>query len=295
MKAEVAIIGGGPASIATAIQLKRYKIESLLFEQKELGGLLKNAYRVENYLGFPEGISGLELVELFKKHLQIYDSKVIFEKVILLDYKEGVFLIKTSKDTYYSNMVVVASGTKPKTLDVVETLSEELKNKIFYEIYPILNIQRKRIVIIGAGDIAFDYALNLSKNNEILIVNRGNRVKALPLLVDRVMNNPRIRHFKNSLIRKIDKGKEKALLITFLKQEEIIPIDADYVVVAIGRVPQKDFYSPNLIKMEQRLLSQGLLYLAGDVKNNIYRQIAIAIGEGIYTAMKIYWGRYEGH
>lgn len=295
MKAEVAIIGGGPASIATAIQLKRYKIECLLFEQRELGGLLKNAYKVENYLGFPEGISGLELVELFKKHLQIYGSKVIFERVILLDYKEGVFLIKTSKDTYYSNTVVVASGTKPKTLDIIKTLSEELKNKIFYEIYPIFDIQRKRVVIIGAGDIAFDYALTLSKNNEVLIVNRGNRIKALPLLVDRVMNNPRIRYFKNSLVRKIGKGKEKALLITLLKQEDTIAIDADYVVVAIGRVPQKDFYSPNLIKMEQRLLSQGLLYLAGDVKNNIYRQTAIAIGEGIYTAMKIYWGRYEGH
>ncbi|MDL1957318.1 MAG: NAD(P)/FAD-dependent oxidoreductase [Candidatus Desulfofervidus auxilii] len=293
MKTKVAIIGGGPASIATAIQLKRYKIDPLLFEQKELGGLLKNAYKVENYLGFPKGISGLKLVKLFKKHLKAYNVKVIFEKVILLDYKENYFLIRTSKNEYFSEIAVIASGTKPKTLNIIEN-REELKNKIFYEIYPILNIKNKHIVVIGAGDAAFDYALSLSKNNKILILNRGKRIKALPLLVERAMNNPSIKYCENSFIKKINKKGEK-ILIDFIKNGEITSIEVDYIVVAIGRVPQKDFYSLNLIKMEEELLSKGLLYLVGDVKNDIYRQTAIAIGDGIYTAMKIYWSRYESH
>lgn len=290
MKNKVAIIGGGPAGIATAIQLKRYKIEHILFEQKSLGGLLKNAYKIENYPGFPQGIPGLELVELFKTQLESYNINVMFEQVKLLEYneKEKLFLINSSKSLCHSNIVVIASGTKPKRLDIVEALPEMLKCKIFYDIYSILNMQDKRIVIIGAGDIAFDYALNLSKTNEVIIINRNNQIKALPILRDRVMKTSKIKYHEDLIIQEISPGREKALLTTFLKNGKVTTMEADYIVIAIGRLPHKDFYSDNLVKVEKKLLSQNSLYLTGDVKNGIFRQVAIAVGDGIEAAMEIY-------
>jgi len=83
---DVAIIGAGPVGIAAAIQLKRYDIEFMIFEKGKIGGLLRNANLVENYLGFPRGIRGRELVELFKEQLKNAGVKVQFEMVRELDY-----------------------------------------------------------------------------------------------------------------------------------------------------------------------------------------------------------------
>ena len=287
MNDNVAIIGGGPAGVATAVQLKRHGINPLLFEQNELGGLAKNAWNIENYLGFPQGINGLEFVELLKKHIKKYGVDVHFEKVEHLDYDEDNerFLMQTKENIYEKNIVVVATGTKPKKLAVAEKLPETLKKKTLYEIYPILQIKNKQMAIIGAGDAAFDYALSLSKNNEVVILNRGRVIKALSVLTEKVRNNPKITYYEKTMITDIQKGKKRDLLINTDKTENI---EVDYLVAAIGRVPQKDFYSPKVTIMEKRLMDKEVLYLAGDVKNNRYRQTSIAIGEGVHTAMKIH-------
>ena len=182
---DVIIIGVGPAGIATAIQLKRYGIVPLLLEKNETGGLLRNANLVENYPGFPGGISGLALVNLFEKQLAENSIRVIFEETTELDLKDNLFTVATSRRVYYSRIMVVASGTKPKKSGISEA-AEEVKDKIFYEVYPLLKVKGKKIVIVGAGDAAFDYALNLGKNNEVVILNRSRTTKCLPLLKERV-------------------------------------------------------------------------------------------------------------
>ena len=185
------IIGAGPAGISTAIQLKRYGVEPTLLEKKEIGGLLKNANLVENYPGFPSGVPGPELVKLFKKQLENIQIKVHFEKVLELDYKNGLFSIKTNQKKITCRIIVIASGTKPRKLSYPD-LPAKIENHIFYEIYPLTQVENKKIAIIGAGDAAFDYALNLSKQNKVTILNRGEEVKCLPLLWKRAMETKNI-------------------------------------------------------------------------------------------------------
>jgi len=287
MNKEVAVIGGGPAGVATAVQLKRHGINPLLFEQNEIGGLIKNAWSIENYLGFPQGINGLMFVELLKKHVEKHGVDVRFEKVEHLDYEEDNerFLIQTKENVYKKNIVVVATGTKPKKLAVAEKLPETLRKKILYEIYPVLQIKNKQVMVIGAGDAAFDYALNLSKNNKVTILNRGNIVKALLLLREKVEKNSKITYHENTTIINIQKGKKRSLLINTDNGKRF---EIDYLIAAVGRLPQKDFYSPELINLEKPLIDKKVLFLAGDVKNDRYRQASIAVGDGIYTAMKIH-------
>ncbi len=140
----VVIIGAGPAGLATALQLKRHGIEFLLLEREEIGGLLKNANLVENYLGFPEGIPGPEIINLFKRQLENTQVNVEFEEVLELDYREDIFFIRTSQKTMTCSIVVVATGTKPCELSDIE-LSKDAKERIFYEIYPIRNAANKKI------------------------------------------------------------------------------------------------------------------------------------------------------
>ena len=110
MKTEnVAIIGAGPAGIAAGIQLKRYGIIPVIFEKDKPGGLLRNANLVENYPGFPDGISGLELANLFVMQLNKESLNIIIETVKSLDFNNESFIIETSKKAYCFQIVLIAS------------------------------------------------------------------------------------------------------------------------------------------------------------------------------------------
>jgi len=284
---KVVIVGAGPAGIATAIQLKRYNIEPVLLEKNETGGLLRIANLVENYPGFPDGIRGPELVELFKKQLAKNGIKVHYEEVLELDYKDN-FIIKTDHRILKSHIAVIASGTKAKK-SALHPVSEEIENNIFYEVHPISGVSHKKIVIAGAGDAAFDYALNLSQKNQVILINRSSRIKCIPLLFDRCQKSARILYSSNITITKIIR-QNTGLLLTCVNREnqQENNINADYVIFAIGRKPNLDFLGKRLKEYYENLLKTGLLYTVGDIKNDIYRQTAICAGNGIKAAMKIY-------
>jgi len=285
------IIGAGPAGIATAIQLKRYNIEPLILEQNEIGGLLRNAHLVENYPGFPEGISGIALVELFKKQLKNAEVEVSFETVLELDYSDGAFFIKTNTREIEAITVVIATGTKPRKLTNVK-IADDIQSRIFYHIYSILDIKKKNIAVIGAGDAAFDYALNLARNNEVVILNRSSQIKCLPLLWERSLKSDSISYLHDMSLEAIKKKGSKALLTCFDNEsQEKKEMSVDYVIAAIGREPGLDFLTDTFKKNLETLTKMNKLYMVGDVKNGLYRQTAIAVGNGIRAAMEIYRNR----
>lgn len=283
---DVVIIGAGPAGLAAATQLRRYGIEPVLLEKKEIGGLLRNANLVENYPGFPEGISGVELVKFFKKQIENAGIKVFFEEVLELDYKNETFFVSTNKRTMTFCYAIVASGTKPRRLSLLET-STDSEDHIFYEVLSLAQAANEKIAIIGAGDAAFDYALNLSKKNQVTILNRTNRTKCLPLLMDRAMRSEKISYLENIQVEKIKSDNDGMTLICS-KAEGKYELHVDYLVVAIGREPCLDFLSENLQTNLERPKDLKLLYMIGDVNNDIYRQTAISVGDGIKAAMEIY-------
>ncbi|KAF1077967.1 NAD(P)/FAD-dependent oxidoreductase [Methanogenium sp. MK-MG] len=284
---DVVIIGAGPAGISAAIQLDRYDIDTILFDKSEPGGLLVNASFVENYPGFPKGISGRDLTDLFKEQLRSKGINVCREEVIAVKKNDGFFNILTSNDLIRSYIVIIASGTTPRKL-IRCTIPSGAEGRIFYEINQLRNLKDKTIGIIGSGDAAFDYAVSLSEHNHVIILNRSDRVKCLPPLFEQVTKSVNISYRENISIGKIDVCDEGLILYPEgdgNSGNEGIRVFC--LVVAIGRDPSTSFISKYIMADIGSLKDTGRIYMIGDVSNGICRQTAISVGDGVRAAMEI--------
>jgi thioredoxin reductase (NADPH) len=282
-KIGISIIGAGPAGIATAIQLTRLGYEPNIFEKDRIGGLLWNANLVENYPGFPNGISGRKLAHLMEKQVINLGINVINSEIKQLEDKEDYYLIFYDGKSIQSDIVVIASGTKPKSIST--KISGNALRNVHRDIRNLSNTSGKHIAIIGSGDAAFDHALFLSRKNRITILNRGKQIKSIQILFERAVKIKEITYRDDTNVYNIDmktdrQERKSAFIIqcTNRKKDEIL-IECDEVLFAIGRDPYLDFCKN--VKLNDRCI------LVGDVKNGIFRQASIATGDGILAAMKI--------
>ena len=267
-----------------AIQLQRYGLEPLLLEKRELGGLLWNANLVENYPGFPNGVRGEKLIGLMKKQIERLGVEIKREEVAKVEWDGTQFSVVTQCATHATDFLVVASGTNPRPLP--EVVSPEARKRVFTEVWPLADVTDKQIVIIGAGDAAFDYAINLvKKRNFVTILNRGETVKCLPLLFERATREAQITYRVGVIVSAVKVDETGTRLNV---ENDAGTLDADYVLYAIGRVPNVEFLSDEIRQRKNELVKAGQLYFIGDVKNELFRQVAIAAGDGLRAAMEIY-------
>lgn len=281
------IVGAGPAGITAAIQLQRARVPFIILEQDRVGGLLWNANLVENYPGFPKGISGPGLASLFEKQMRQTGVQVTFDRVIQIDLGGDNFTVTTEITSYKPRYLIVATGTKPRPIPIA--IPGEINDRILREVYPLLGKREQHIVIIGAGDAAFDYALNLAKHNMIHILHHGYQTSCLPLLWKRASANRQILYQDQTAINEVCSGSKGTNLLLRGKQKKAhFEIECDYVIYAIGREPQVGMLTPLMLAAQSDLAQTGRLHVVGDVANGYLRQTAIAAGDGLRAAMQIY-------
>jgi thioredoxin reductase (NADPH) len=284
---DVVIIGAGPAGLSSALQLKRYGIDCALLERSEVGGLLRNANLVENYPGFPQGITGPELIRRMVEQLQSTAVQVTQAEVTAVSYQERSFHVTTTTGQHQARVLVIATGTKPKVFKEIP-IPESLRSQVYFEVYPLLGVSGKQIAILGAGDAAFDYAINLSKQNRAVILNHSSRISCLPLLWQRACASPQIAYHPNTRLLRLEELPARQISLECTNPVGNVGFEVDYLIAALGREPQLDFLPQTWAEDSAFLEKQGVLYSIGDVKNGIYRQTAIAVGDGLLAAMKIY-------
>ncbi len=285
--AEVIIIGAGPAGLAAAMQLRRYGLQPLVFERDRVGGLLWNANLVENYPGFPSGLPGPALVRLFLRQADRLGVQITADLVTRVLWEDGFFRLSTSQGAYSTRHLILAMGTRPLPFTNLQ-IPPALHDRVLYEVQSILDLGGKSIAVVGAGDAAFDYALNLSRRNQVAILNRGGRLKCLALLEERVALSPNIRYYSNTSLVGIGSSSAGELQLDCLSPTGSFSMSADYLVGALGREPRLDCLTAVFRQKSRLLVQRKLLYFVGDIKNGMFRQTAIAVGDGLQAAMEIY-------
>lgn len=260
---QVIIIGGGPAGIACAVQLKRYGLDPLLLEKDMIGGLVKNAWRIDNYPGFPDGISGHEFVRKLVRHVERFEIRYQISEIRFQNDHKNNFVLSDGIGEYVCEYLVLATGTVAKPLKL--NIPDAYRDKVFTEVYPLRSVRGKTIDIVGAGDAAFDYAMTLSEHNRVTIHNRGTVIRCIPALLDIAMHEPNITYLENSTVS----------------------FSADYTIFATGREPDLRLFSSELVKIKEQPEHDGRLYLIGDLANGMHRQASVAVGDGVKAAMAI--------
>ena len=279
-----AVVGCGPAGIAAAIQLSRHGVEFALLERVRPGGLLWNAHRVENFPGFPGGIPGPELVERFLRQLGEGGIVPIPGEVSGLERNAGGFHLQTTGDEYESTHVVLATGTRPKPWDG-PPIPPECAARVYTEAHPLRGLDGGKVVIIGAGDAAFDYALTLAASNDVTILNRGPRTRCLPLLERRASRESRIAYRSDAAVSRITAGADGHLLVQCTAGGGTVDLEADRLLLAVGREPELGLLTDDLLNGDRRPV-RGL-HVVGDAAGGRCRQAAIAVGDGVRAAMTI--------
>ncbi|MBN2045040.1 MAG: NAD(P)/FAD-dependent oxidoreductase [Anaerolineales bacterium] len=283
----VMIVGGGPAGMTAAIQLRRYGFDPLVFESKRLGGLLWNANLVENYPGFPGGISGPELVKKISQQFSHLGIRMKRQQIERVDYDGEIFTVESKYQSFTCDVLVLAAGTKPNQFPS-GLIPDEAASRVYYEVSDLADRCKASIAIIGAGDAAFDYALNLASwENEVMIFNRGTEIKALPLLLDRVLKFSSITYYQNTSLNAVQSVEGK-LQLGMVDVSGKTSYKVDALLGALGRSPTGPHRTERLSANLAHLQENGRLHLVGDLHNGIYRQTAIAVGDGLKAAMKIY-------
>lgn len=283
------IIGAGPAGVSASVYLQRIGLKPLVLEKDRTGGLLLNANLVENYPGFPDGIGGRELVDLFREQLDHWGVEVRRCEVQKVVPAEGRFKLLTSEDEIESRTVVLATGTKPKEAGIAG--ENGLKGtRVFYEIKDMPEEEGRDYIVVGSGDAAFDCAMNLSgRAGRVDIVYRSSKPKCIGLLLERALETENIHLLPDTEPDSLTEVNGRLRLYCPTSGGEK-HFDTDYALIACGR-------EPNWVEVEDMEITSAVgdgcetalpgLYVAGDVKRGNYRQVGIAVGDGLHTAMSI--------
>lgn len=285
---QIIIVGYGPSGIACTLQLVRMGLHPLVIEKSRPGGMLPNARLIENYPGFPGGITGKKLAGRMMKQAGQFNIKMIKDEIILVDHRNDIFYIKGIKGNYKCDVLVLATGTVPV---IPDNLPPELsQNRLIHtDISGLKNISGMTIGIVGAGDAAFDYSLSLAgKENNVLIFNRGNKVKALKVLREKVFTNNQIKYLSKTEVKRLETSPDKRLHAICHSESAIRTYSLDYLIFATGRKPADGFFLKSLEDKLDGLISGHRLYLIGDLKNGICRQVSAAVGDGVRVAMEIF-------
>ncbi|MBT3338265.1 MAG: thioredoxin-disulfide reductase [Anaerolineae bacterium] len=290
------VIGSGPAGFSAALYAARAELAPVVLTGMELGGQAALTHEIENYPGFPEGVGGSELGELFQKQAERFGTRTEFDTATEVDFTKSPFEIKTESGEYKAHAVIIATGARPNHLKIPG--EEELTGRgvSYCATCDGWFFKEKKVLVVGGGDSALEEALYLTRHaTSVTIVHRRDELRAGPILKSRAIENPKIDFVWDSIVTEVV-GDEKvaSVIIKNVKTGEESAIETDGLFIFIGHTPNTEIFEGQLALDDggyivvDGLMQTGVegVYAAGEVADPHFRQVITSAGMGAGAAIQ---------
>jgi thioredoxin reductase (NADPH) len=293
---DTVVVGAGPAGLAAGIYAGRSRLSTLILDQMMAGGQLLITEQIENYPGFPEGITGFELSEKMRVHAEKFGA--VFENgqpVTAVDLDGDIFVIKTDAGEIRGKTVIWAAGSVPRKLNVPGEAEFIGRGVSYCAVCDGAFFKDKVVAVVGGGDSALEEALYLTKfARKVYLIHRRNAFRAVKIIQDRVFNNEKIEPLFDRVVKSIN-GTQfvESLTLKDVKTEDEEELPVDGVFVFIGNEPNSapvahlvDTTEQGFIITDEEMATKTPgLFAAGDVRHKPLKQVVTAAADGAVAAM----------
>ena len=292
---DVLIIGGGGSGFTAALYASRAKLQTLLLEKLTPGGQIALTDLVENYPGFPDGITGPDISMRMEAQAKKYGTEVKYEEVKSIESRSGELVAKTAKTEYRAKSIILASGAAFRTLGVPGEKELTGKGVSYCATCDGAFFKEKEIIVVGGGDSALQEGLFLTRFvKKLTVVHRRDKLRAGAILQERAQANEKIEFAWDSVVTQIEgEGKVERVSLKNVKTNEEKAFRTDGVFISIGHNPATQFLKGSVdLDAEGYVTTDNKLqtsipgvFAAGEVREGAVRQLVAACGEGCEAAL----------
>jgi len=293
---KVLILGSGPAGLSAALYAARAELAPIVLTGMQLGGQAALTHTIENYPGFPTGVGGAELGELFQKQAEHFGAKVEFDMAHEVDFSQRPYLIKTDSGDYAADTVIVTTGASPNHLEVPGEVELTGRGVSYCATCDGWFFKDKKVVVVGGGDSAVEEGLFITRYaSSVTLIHRRDELRASPILQKRAREHPKMNFIWDSMVTEVvGTDKLEALRLKNVKTGEETIFETDGLFIFIGHTPNTQMFTDKLNmsnlgyiqvndKMETNLPG---VYAAGEAADPHFRQVITSAGMGAAAAIQ---------
>lgn len=293
----VLIIGSGPAGLSAALYAARADLEPVVLTGMELGGQVSLTYAVENYPGFPEGIGGMELVELFQKQAERFGARLEYDLAAEVDFSQRPFKVDTQNGKrYFAETIIISTGATAVHLNVPGEDEFTGRGVSYCATCDGWFFKDKQVMVVGGGDSAVEESLFLTRYAEnVTIVHRRDELRAGAILEERAKSNPKIKFAWNTVVEEIiGNGAVQTVKLRDTQSGSQREQEIDGVFIFIGHKPNTGIFTGQLemddngyLVVDNRMQTKiPGVYAAGEVADPHFRQVITSAGMGAAAAIQ---------
>lgn len=301
-KVRVVVIGSGPAGLTAALYTSRAQLSTVVITGTQLGGQIATTHDVDNFPGFPDGITGPELAERMRAQAERFGTQFDYDLVTEVDFTKGTpFPVRTQNTEYLADAVIVTIGASPRKLNIPGEREFTGRGVSYCATCDGFFFRGKDIIVAGGGDSALQEAIFLTKfAKTVTVVHRRDTLRASVALQTRAFSNPRIQFVYETVIDEVkgEEGVVKGAVLRNLKTGEVTERPIDGVFVFIGYDPNSVVFNSQLktdaagyVIVDERMKTNiDGVFAGGEIHDDVFRQAITAAGQGCASAlMAINW------